>query len=241
MKVFISLVICLTFFNSFSQDKWDKMPANTNKIIFCFEKKSNYSIVNNNVYADTLLFKIDFPDLKRIIARHPSDSLKICSFVPVNQFIGDNKAKLKGILYHNNETIIGTFDRQKNKTILKCSRDDANTKEVFEKHFGEKYEKFRYTIEVNYTQKKVYYSYPLTRYVKEFKELSNNIAFLNDDDLNGHYLRQTKLFLEDNVVEFDSNLNDKINIDVIFNNARYGLKKHQSVFSTIDLKSVKYE
>lgn len=241
MKGFLHIIVCLTFCNSFSQVVFEKMPGNTKKIHFVYEEKSNYFINENGVYADTLLMKIDFPNLKYTLKKHPKDSTILCGFSTFKGLGEKNNEKLRSILYHNNETIYGTVDLKKNITTLNYIRDDYKTKELFKKVFNENYNKFEYTIEIDYNRSKIYYSFPSVDYKKRFDDLMREVIFYDDSKLYGHYFRQTDLYREDNLVTFDKSLDKKINMDLIFNNNEYGLSKHISVFSTIELKSVKYE
>lgn len=241
MKYLLNIIVCLIFWNGFSQVFFEKMPRNTRKIHFVYEMKSTYYVQKDRVYADTLIFKLDFPDLKSTNSRHPLDTLKICSFVPLGQFTGENKTKLSSILYHGNETIFGTYDMEKNITTLNCFRDDFKTKELFKNVFNESYEKFEFKIIVDYNKSKIYYNYPNINYEKRFEKINREIKFYDDSRLHGHYFRQTDLYLEDNLVIFDKELDRKINIDLVFTNNKYGLIKHESLFNTVELKSIKYE
>lgn len=241
MKCLLNIMFCLIFWNGFSQVVFEKMPKSTRKIQFIYEMKSTYYVQKDRVYADTLIFKLDFPDLKRTNSKHPVDTLKTCSFVLVNQFIGENKRKLLSILYHGNETIFGTYDLEKNITTLKVYRDDYKTKELFKNVFNESYEKFEFKIVVDYNKKNIYYNFPNTNYVKRFEKIIREIKFYDDSKLYGHYFRQTDLYLEDNLVTFDEELDRKINIDIVFTNNKFGLRKHESLFNTVELKSIKYE
>ena len=60
------ILTCL-FLTSFLFSQIAEKPQHFNKINFVYETKSNYNIENNGVYADTILFKIDFPHLKYIL------------------------------------------------------------------------------------------------------------------------------------------------------------------------------
>ena len=64
MKYFFNIVVCLFFWNGFSQVVFEKMPKEAKEIHFVYEMKSNYVINDEGIFADTLLLKIDFPDLK---------------------------------------------------------------------------------------------------------------------------------------------------------------------------------
>jgi hypothetical protein len=46
----------------FSQ--FEEKPINYKKINFVYETKSNYFIDENGIYADSLLIKLDFPEIK---------------------------------------------------------------------------------------------------------------------------------------------------------------------------------
>ncbi|GGC81059.1 hypothetical protein GCM10011508_05520 [Flavobacterium lutivivi] len=186
MKTVFRLLIFLIIYKGFSQENGIKMPLDAKKIYFEFKKHSNYSIINKKVYADTILFKIDFPDLKSTLCKNPNDSLKICSFIPVEKFLGENKVKLLSILYHGNESIFGTVYLEKNKTILNYQRDDDETRRIFTELFKEKYVNFSYQVEIDYKRKKVYYNYPNVKYEKTFDDLDYEIIFYSEDKLRGN-------------------------------------------------------
>ena len=60
-KIHILCFILVTF-KMFSQI--EEKPINYKKIIFVYETKSNYFIDEDGVYADSLLIKLDFPEIK---------------------------------------------------------------------------------------------------------------------------------------------------------------------------------
>lgn len=105
MRYLLIIFVFLQFNYSFSQEKLDKVIDNFKEIHFVYKKKSNYIINDEGVFADTLLFQIDFPDTKYILKKHPSDSTVICGFSPHKGFGNNNRKKLKSIIYHSNETI----------------------------------------------------------------------------------------------------------------------------------------
>jgi hypothetical protein len=81
MKSALHLLFVLSFFISYSQSSFDKMPDNAKEIHFVYEKKSKYLIDESGVYGDSILFVIDFPKLKTTIKKNPKDATQVLHFV----------------------------------------------------------------------------------------------------------------------------------------------------------------
>lgn len=94
------------------------MPETYSKINFVYEQKSNFLIENDNLYADTLLFRITFPKLKFSKVISPIDSTKTIGFIAMKNLSKEDKKTLQSSLYHSTHTIEGTYDVRKNKTTF---------------------------------------------------------------------------------------------------------------------------
>ncbi len=77
------LILCCVFvtFEMFSQI--EEKPINYKKIIFVYETKSNYFIDEDGIYADSLLIKLDFPEIKFTIVKNLIQNENYNSFIPL--------------------------------------------------------------------------------------------------------------------------------------------------------------
>ena len=229
----------MSFYNGFSQVFFEKTPENAKEIHFVYEMKSNYSINDDGVFADTLLLNIDFPDLKYILRKHPSDTSIVCGFSTLKNFGSNNKEKLKGILYHTNETIHGIHFIPSKKTVFNVVRGDEETKMIFKKYFKERFVNFEYREEFDFVKKTEKIKFPNVSYDRTFSEISKTIEFKNDDSI-GFYQETQKGVLFKNVVFFNSNLSKYIS-PILFDNSKFGVEKLETIMRTITLKSVYYK
>jgi hypothetical protein len=234
MKNFSYLLFSL-FFSIFVFSQTEQIDIDKSKVFFSYSKKSNYIIKDSNVYGDSIMFAIDFPNLNPIKTKHPKDSLKDYCFLPIDKFNRENKTKLGSVLYHVNEQIEGIYDPEKDKTILTFTRDDADLRKIFKTHLNKKYDKFVYYVTIDYKKKKINYKYPTVSYSFIFSEKIKKIEYNDDSFLEGNYINGTNIYIENKNVYFDKKLHPKANIDIVFLNQKYGLVKIKSVFETIEL------
>lgn len=238
MKYF--LIYCFVFLPSliFSQES---KPDGYSKIHFVYNKKANYHIDENGVFADTVLLKFDFPAIKYTLRRSPNDVKSIVGFVPLKDFDKESKAKLSSTIYHTVEKIHGTYDLKKNTTTLRISRNDEDAKKVLKNFFQEGYHSFDYTISIDYQKKMWRCKYPLISYKYKFNEILRTINFFNENKTEGSYLVKRKTLVLDNLVYLDEKLNNKITPGEIFLNNDFGVEKIVGIHETISLESVVYK
>lgn len=222
---------------TFAQEKTPQY----SKAYFVYERKSNYHIDEKGVYADTLLLKAEFPDLKYSRVKHPIDSIRIVGYVPLDKLSKKDKDELASSIYHTTELIEGVHDFKKNITRLKIRRDDANAKEVIKKYLGERYHKFKHKETIDYNKQKIWLKFPSISYTKKFDTELKTIKFGSDTRLWGYYRENRKTLLLDNFVLLKEGLDNKIVPDVIFSNNEFGVEKIATIYQTIRLKSVTFE
>ncbi|MCX6172791.1 MAG: hypothetical protein NT048_08140 [Flavobacterium sp.] len=239
MKFIIKIVICFSFWNGFTQVVFEKMPNEAKEIHFVYQKKSNYVINDEGIFADTLLLKIDFPDLKYTLRKHPKDSTIICGFSTLKKLGDINKPKLKGILYHTNETIYGIHFIPSKKTVFNVVRGDEETKMIFKKYFKERFINFEYREEFDFVNKTEKIKFPNVNYDRTFTEISKTIEFQKDESV-GFYSEINKGVLFNNVVFFNNELSKFIS-PILFANSKFGVEKLETIMRTITLKSVTYK
>lgn len=234
------LICCFVFLPSlgFSQDA---KPDNFSKIHFVYDVKSNYHIDDNGVFADTVLMKLDFPTIKYSLRRSPMDAKKIVGFVRLTDFDEESKHILSSTIYHTVERIEGTYDLKRNKTTLRITRNDDHTRTIFRKFFKQDYEKFKYTISIDYSDKKWICKYPHITYKYQFDEIARTIDFANERKMEGSFSEKAGALVYHNLVYCSDQLNSKVTPDEMFSNNEFGVEKIISIYKTINLESVVYE
>lgn len=230
------LIIILVPNSVFSQQK---TPKDFKKIHFTYTRKTKIFINENGVFADTLLFAIEFPDLEYTKTIHPLDPTLVCGVIKIKDFwLGENK--LVGLLYHSNEIIQGVYDVNKNKTAFNVLRDDNEIRSIFKKYLNVRYEPFEYKVTIDYNKKTVDYNFPNTRYLKKFSEEEKIIRFKNDG-ISGKYIVKSINVIYDNLVVLNENLNNKIIPIQLFTNNNFGVQETDKIYENIQLTSVTYE
>ena len=228
------------FWSCFSQTSFDSIPENAKEIHFVYEVKSNYYVNESGVFADTLLFQVDFPKLKFSKVTNPNNSAFVCGVVEWKDFNNENKKKLSSILYHTNEKIEGEFNVKKNVTIIRVERNDDLTRAVFKKYLKKSYSHFEYTITINYNNKTIGTRYPSVEYSNEFKNKSKEIVY-DMNGLSGTFKEDRNEFEFENKIILNDKLNNKIIPGELFSNNSFGVEKIYTVTKTTELKSVYYK
>ena len=231
------------FWTCFSQSSFQEEPKEFKKIHFVYEERTNYFLNDSGVYADTLLLAYDFPDLKYVKVKSPSEVNMICGYLPFSAF-SDSKDKnrlVSGQLYHKNQTYEGTYYVNKNKTIINVIRDNKEIQQKVKKYFDEYFPRFTFDIVINYkkeTENGIFISWYGNG---EEKKEKRKVTYFDDEKLIGSYKIKYKNIEEKNIVVFNKKLNSKIVPAVIFSNSDYGVEKITTLFETFELKSVTYE
>lgn len=215
------------------------MPKGTKKIEFEYEKKSNFLVTENGVYADSTLLKIEFPYCVIKLKTNPKDSTLLTGFIELNDISKEDKNKLASIVYHSNEIIKGEYKFDKEKAKYSVSRDDNETKKVFKILNIDYPGSFYFKYEINYKKQKKEVFYPNVSYLYPFKDVENEVDYV--DNTNGLFKKQigNKLILQ-NTILINENLDKKVTYD-IFTNNNFGVQKTVSIYDTITLNSVTYK
>ena len=238
MKKIVFSILILVCNIVFSQTT---MPETYSKIKFVYEEKSNFIIENDNLYADTLLFRITFPKLKFSKGISPIDSTQTIGFIDIKNLSKDDKRTLESNLYHSTHKIEGTYDVKKNKTKLFYTRGSKTLNEIYKKYFGSNFIPFAFNVVVDYNKRKIYTNYPSVKYSASFDSELKKIVYANEDKSIGTYTFQTKIGSQTNVVTLNTKHNKKITTDEVFSNSDYAIDKIISVYNTTTLLSVIYE
>jgi hypothetical protein len=234
------LIVVLTCAFAKAQ-QFQKAPVDYKTIHFKYEQKANCTINDEGFFADTLLFKLHFPEIKFSKVRNPKDASQIYGHAPLNKFGKDAQKKLLGFLYHVNEKYDAYYDRKRNITRIYAVRHDEETADIFKKYFKSSYSIFKYEIRIDYTKKLIDHTFPMTSYSKTFNEAGRHIQFQTDDKMYGLY-KVKNLYQElTNLVIMNPELDNKISLGEIFLNADSGATKIITADSLIELKSVSYE
>ena len=96
MNKILILLCVFTTFQMFSQI--EEKPSTYKKINFVYETKSNYLIDENGIYADSLLIKLDFPEIKFKTVNKIIENVNYNSYIPLKLFNESNIEKLCSIL-----------------------------------------------------------------------------------------------------------------------------------------------
>ena len=236
MNKILLLCCVLVTFKMFSQI--EEKPANFKKIKFVYETKSNYFIDEEGIYADSLLIKLDFPEIKFTTVNTLIENENYNSFIPLKQLKESNIKKLCGILYHTNQKFIGEYDVEKNETSYSVERNDELTKKIFKNILKKSYSTFFYKKVVKFSKDKIHINYPSVNYTFTITEKAKNIILENQ--LIGRYKEVVNNLEFSNVVLLNINLDSKIMPDDIFTNNNYGVEAIKKLNETTILKSVKY-
>jgi hypothetical protein len=241
-------IICMkTFFITLLVFAWNIVlsqtvtPETYSRIKFVYEQKSNFIIEDEKLYADTLLFKITFPELKFSQGISPIDSTRTIGFITIKNLSKEDKRTLEGNLYHSTHTIEGIYDVQKNKTKLIYTRGSKTLNEIYKKYFGGNFSPFSYNVVVDYNKSKIFTNYPSVNYSTSFDSELKKIVFANEDKSAGTYTFQTKKGFQTDRITLNKKHNNKITSDIVFSNNDFAVDKIVSLYNTTTLLSVIYE
>ena len=239
MKFTILLVLVVGgFLPGFAQNQFQEMPPEAKEIHFTYKRTSKIAVDEKGVYADSVLFKTYFPQLKYTKVSSPK-MYYLNAMIPIEKITGDDQAKLLGMLYHENETYLGTHFFKKNKTIISAERDDEHIKAILKKYFKKSYASFSYMIKLDYSKKTHYVKYPRVSYEKTFDEIQKEVKWFSPTE--GSFEETNGNIQKTNVASFDENLSDKIAFDYIFSNSTKGLVKVESIENILELVEVHYK
>jgi hypothetical protein len=117
LKKFITiLLVFIVFENLLGQI--NPPISNPKKISFVYKTNPNVFFDNNNLYADTLIFKVLLPKLKYQLANSPKDSTKIYGSVKREQLKNKHLKELAGYISHNCSTKEFVYSIKENKSVV---------------------------------------------------------------------------------------------------------------------------
>ncbi|MFV8331753.1 hypothetical protein [Flavobacterium sp. GSP14] len=216
-------------------------PESYSKIIFTYDQKSNFSVQDGIVYADTLLLKVEFPKMQFKKILNPKDSSTIIGSIELKNFGKDEINKLESQLYHITHKIQGVYNLKTNKTTLFYKRGNEELIKTYKQNFNRNFMAFSYKIIIDYNKKTVNINYPRAQYSKSFQSIIRKINFTDNNKEHGTFSYQTTNGFSNDVLNLNKAYNSKITTDVIFTNNDYGVEKIVSFYDTTTLLSVKYE
>jgi hypothetical protein len=216
-------------------------PENYSKIKFVYEQTSNFYIENDQLFADTLLLKMEFPKIKFSKTLSPLDSTKTIGLVNIKTLRGDDNRKLGNILYHSTHIIEGTYDKIEQKTTLYYERVNSASNEILRSYFKDNYPPFSFNVIVDYLKNKIYTNYPSVNYEETFESKMNKITFLNEEKTVGFYSFENKKGFNTEEIVLNKKYSNKITPPIIFSNNDFAVDKIISLRDTIKLISVTYE
>jgi hypothetical protein len=218
----------------------EKAPEKFSKIRFVYNERSNYIVCKEGVYADTLLLRFDFPDMR---FEKAADSIYpgYYGFIAFKDFSEADREKLKHNLYHAAQKISGVYNLKTNSSQFTITRDDAEMRKIFKDLLDEGYSRFAFTASFDYSKQTMHLDFETKTYDFKFIKKAAVVNFSDDSKLKGKYIENGRNGEFTNLVYFDESLTDKIVPQQLFSNSDFGVRKLVTIWSTIELESVIYE
>jgi transposase len=196
-------------------------PATFKKIKFIYEVRSNYNIQESGFFADTLLLKLDFPDLKYVLKQNPKNSAEQIAYVGFDQMSADQVKWLKGAVRHTDRDIYGTYYVKKNKTFLTHRRTKM---------------KYDWETSVTFDTMDIQLQAPMLN-----RDVPQTVKYDNEQKLSGTFKKISGNRVYENIIVFDPALHKGIVTDDAYFDVDYGVRKISTIYSTTELKSVTYK
>jgi hypothetical protein len=239
MKILLIILSFLFNFQLFAQ--FQEQPKSFKKIFFVYQQKSTIAVDSQGFYADTLILKVDYPNLKYELKQNPKKANEIYGFVAFKNLKNDDRNVLLSRLYHENQIFRGVYDSIKNRTTISVERDDLEIKEIFKKLSQWGYEPFKYKIIVDYNKKIIRTIYPRVDYKFDFSEKIREISFDENSNSNGYFKFRSSIYEMTNRIELLPNYSNKITTGDIFTNNEFAVKKITSLWQTEELLSISFQ
>lgn len=221
MKAIVVILLLFVPMISSAQKTFVKAPQEYKKIYFTYEVKSNYIVEEQGFFADTLLLKMDFPDIKYTLKPNPEDVTENVAYVAFDQMTKEDRKRLSGALAHCEKNIYGVYNLKKNRVTLKHDR----TRMDYE---WESFIEYK-TMDIN--QQK-----PML-----IKDMPEKVVFDDVNKLSGTFKKKSGDKVFENVIIFDETLPRYVTTDDAFFDGNYGVRKIITLYSTTELKSVTYK
>lgn len=217
-------------------------PENFSKIKYTYHTSSNYYINEKGVYADTLLFQIDFPGKKYGKTQSIIDSTYIVGFIPKYSFNAEEKVQLnrKISLYYNSREVI--HDLTTNKSEITITKPNVNLiPETIQNFIGPIPQLFNPTSTSTITylnDTKYLVENTVEKTVDSYK--NNVISWLDEKKEMGLFDYNLNQFTFKNLVIIDKNLDAAIVPTIRFANCEYGIMQIIAIPFTVTLVKVEY-
>lgn len=243
IKIFLTLSLIIVFHFS-TKAQITTTPKSFSKIHFIFHHTCNIIVNEQGVFADTLLLKFYFPNLKYKKVSVPNEDNIFGGFVAFNNLSETDVERIIGTISHSTYETVGLYNVKKNRTFLlgKRIKDDVTAKklkQILNKSYGNGFYSRKY-FSFNNNLLEVFNSFGGIRDIKMCPE-RNLIKWIDKDLFVGEYNEGNEKITTTNLVQFSPDLDKHITPILLFGNCEYGIFKIKSVFETIELKEVYYD
>ncbi|MCG2610571.1 hypothetical protein LZZ90_03505 [Flavobacterium sp. SM15] len=219
------------FFISLSlHSQIQKKPKAFKKIVFKYKVTSNLYLNEKGIHGDTLLLKINFPDLKFIKTRLPNDPTILGGLIPIEKLNEKDKDKIKAIFSKGNYELTGYYDPKKNKTRLIRSTDESDqTNLVLKKHLDRSNKKYIYKQVINYKKERVesYSMYKIVHINDETELRSLGLSGINTYGTSSVYSQTSRTKGYPSTTTIMENINDKTK-SLVWHNSEKNIGEYQT-------------
>jgi hypothetical protein len=214
-------------------------PKSYQKIKFVYQKKSNFKLDENGLYADTTQLKVLFPEVE--YEKINSNTGNIIGFVPHSKLNRLHQKTIAKKMTENNTVIFGLVDLKKNNVLFSIDHSSPETDMAYQLF---KLPQNKLNSSLYYTYKKKFTLLEMnsnaTTQVKSI--VKNKIRWQNDKQTIGHYDTQDKSEHKQlNVVIFQEDLPRLVSPIPLFENAKAGIKTIYAMEYHYELIAVSYE
>jgi hypothetical protein len=219
---------------------------NPKKITFTYKTNPNIFFINDELYADTLVFKGVIPKVKYKLITSPKDSTKIIGTIKKEQIKTKYLKELAGFISHNSSIKEIQYVVSERKSAVKMTPSTQECEEFFIQFFKRPYVLFDNAvkkIELLYDDEnkkfttKTAYSNSSNSYSRNFLKWYPNFPDVGSYETDDLYIQKKQT----NAVVIDKTLDKHISPIPLFGNCNYGITTVISRFYTTTLISVQYE
>jgi hypothetical protein len=245
LKKFLTLLLFFIVFENLFAQINPPIP-NPKKITFVYKTNPNVFFDDDNLYADTLIFKALLPKLKYQLAKYPKDSTKIYGSIKKEQIKPKYLRELRGFISHNCSTKEFVYSVKEKKSTVVFTPSTKECEKFFMDFFKEPFllysnatrkqehlfddENKKITTKTIYSSSTNSYSNNLLKWYPNLPEIG---SFVKDD-----YYNSSKETL---AVITDQTLDKHITPISLFGNCNFGVTNVVSRYYTTYLVSVSYE
>lgn len=238
----IRIIILLFIISASAFSQIEPTPSSYKKIKFTYAKTPNFLIEKKIVYADTNLFKFEFPNLEFQKVKSPTDSLITIGKIALVKFKDENLRNLTHLISHSLSISKAEFKLKSGVTEIESVLFDERAKTLYPDLFNSS-DKFNIiplstTKFVTKNNKSRQMNLPFN-----YKETNNNLTVQWEKEYPtvGVYKYKTNNKTFVNILIINPELPRNISPTHLFSNCEYGVDTIISLYSTTKLISVKYE